>query len=43
MPLQEQTAQRKIRLILDAFASQHDKAWFEERTFLAMMRLRGME
>lgn len=43
MPLQEQTAQRKVSLILDAFASQRGKAWFEERTFLAMMRLRGME
>ena len=28
---------------MDAFQSQHTKHWFEESTFLSLMRLRGME
>jgi hypothetical protein len=28
---------------MDAFQSQRTKRWFEESTFMALMRLRGME
>jgi len=28
---------------MDAFATQRSKQWFERETFLALMRLRGME
>ncbi|HKW94436.1 MAG TPA: PIG-L deacetylase family protein [Methylomirabilota bacterium] len=35
--------QRKIDNILSSFQSQRDKRWFTEDTFLALMRLRGME
>ena len=35
--------QKKVRYLMDAFQSQHVKSWFEETTFLSLMRLRGME
>jgi len=35
--------QTKIKHILEVFQSQSDKPWFEESTFAALMRLRGME
>ena len=28
---------------MDTFPSQHGKRWFQEETFLSLMRLRGME
>jgi hypothetical protein len=28
---------------MDAFQSQHAKPWFQQDTFLSLMRLRGME
>jgi LmbE family N-acetylglucosaminyl deacetylase len=43
VPLEEETCQKKVRYIMDAFQSQHNKRWFEENTFLSLMRLRGME
>ena len=43
VPLKSTHYQRKIRLLLDQFESQRSKRWFEESTFLALMRLRGME
>jgi len=43
VPLSEEISRRKIRFIMDAFESQHSKRWFEENTFLSLMRLRGME
>jgi LmbE family N-acetylglucosaminyl deacetylase len=33
----------KVKYIMDNFQSQQSKHWFEESTFLSMMRLRGME
>ena len=42
-PLRNDVWQKKVRLIMDAFQSQHQKRWFEEETFSALMRLRGME
>ena len=41
--LSEQVADRKSKQIIDTFSSQRAKPWFEERTLLSLMRLRGME
>src|SRR5262245_39277336 len=43
VPLDRQLCQRKIRHLLDSFPSQASRAWFEEETFSALLRLRGME
>jgi LmbE family N-acetylglucosaminyl deacetylase len=43
VPLQAEVCRKKIRYIMDAFPSQHSKRWFQEDTFLSLMRLRGME
>jgi LmbE family N-acetylglucosaminyl deacetylase len=41
--LDEATARRKTELMLKHFASQREKHWFTEDTFLGLMRLRGVE
>jgi LmbE family N-acetylglucosaminyl deacetylase len=43
VPLEAELYQKKVHYIMDAFQSQHTKRWFEESTFLSLMRLRGME
>ena len=43
VPLDEETANRKVRLLIEGFASQRDRSWFSEDAFLALMRLRGIE
>ena len=43
VPLDTEQYQKKVRYIADAFQSQHAKRWFEESTFLSLLRLRGME
>ena len=43
VPLSREVCQRKVRYLLDAFQSQRSKRWFQEETFLSLMRLRGME
>jgi LmbE family N-acetylglucosaminyl deacetylase len=43
VPLDETTCQKKIQLLLQHFATQREKHWFGDETFLALMRLRGME
>jgi len=43
VPLQDEVCQTKVRYIMNAFQSQHAKPWFQESTFLSLMRLRGME
>ena len=43
VPLEAEIFERKVRYITDAFQSQRTKRWFEESTFLSLMRLRGME
>lgn len=43
VPLHKEICEKKIRYILEAFQSQHCKRWFQEETFLSLMRLRGME
>jgi len=41
--LDQSTARKKINLIMENFRSQRDKQWFDEETFLAILRLRGVE
>jgi LmbE family N-acetylglucosaminyl deacetylase len=43
VPLPSAVYQKKVHCLMQAFQSQHPKRWFEEQTFLALMRLRGME
>jgi LmbE family N-acetylglucosaminyl deacetylase len=43
VPLEAEVCQKKVRYLLEAFQSQHTKRWFEENTFLSLLRLRGME
>ena len=43
VPVEAAVGQKKVRYIMDAFQSQHTKRWFQEDTFLSLMRLRGME
>ena len=43
LPLSTGAADRKIQLLMDAFASQRSKDWFSEDTFRGLARLRGME
>jgi LmbE family N-acetylglucosaminyl deacetylase len=43
VPLEAEMCQKKVRYITKAFQSQHTKRWFEENTFLSLLRLRGME
>jgi len=43
VPLEDEVCQRKVRYITETFRSQHPKRWFTESTFLALMRLRGVE
>ncbi len=42
-PLELELSRKKARSILETFESQRAKHWFQEETFLALMRLRGME
>jgi LmbE family N-acetylglucosaminyl deacetylase len=41
--LDEPTCRRKVRGIVDAFQTQHNRHWFTEETFLSLLRLRGIE
>ncbi len=41
--LDQQAARRKAEAILQGFPSQRDRYWFTEETFLALLRLRGIE
>ena len=43
VPLEKSACSRKIQIIIDSFKSQSQKQWFDEETFLAILRLRGME
>ena len=43
VPLEPEVSQMKVRLLMECFRSQQPKAWFEESTFLSLMRIRGME
>jgi len=43
VPLPLETCQKKVGFLMDAFQTQRQKRWFEESTFMGLMRLRGME
>jgi LmbE family N-acetylglucosaminyl deacetylase len=43
VPLQQDLCQKKVQFLMEAFESQRSKRWFQEDTFLSLMRLRGME
>jgi LmbE family N-acetylglucosaminyl deacetylase len=43
VPLAQEEIQKKVHNIMDVFQSQRSKGWFQEETFLSLMRLRGME
>ena len=42
-PLTDETAKRKVELLDKCYPSQHGRDWWDEETFLALARLRGME
>jgi LmbE family N-acetylglucosaminyl deacetylase len=43
VPLNESICRNKVTHLLTYFGSQRDKRWFNEDTFLSMLRLRGIE
>lgn len=43
IPVTTEQYETKVNNILDCFASQRDKPWFTRDTFMALMRLRGVE
>ena len=43
VPLTEETVEKKLRLLREHYASQHEKHWFDDELFRGLMRLRGME
>jgi LmbE family N-acetylglucosaminyl deacetylase len=43
VPLDSQTAERKIELLMEHFGTQRSKRWFKPETFRAIMSLRAIE
>lgn len=43
VPLTSEISKKKVGYLMESFQSQRAKRWFEESTFLSLMRLRGME
>jgi LmbE family N-acetylglucosaminyl deacetylase len=43
VPISESAKAEKLKALQRYFASQDDKDWFDEETFAALLRLRGME
>ena len=43
VPLERSFVESKVQYLMEAFASQRSKHWFDASTFQALMRLRGME
>jgi LmbE family N-acetylglucosaminyl deacetylase len=43
IPLKTELCERKVDCLLQAFESQSSKPWFDRKTFLGLMRIRGME
>jgi LmbE family N-acetylglucosaminyl deacetylase len=41
--LTEEESREKCRILIENFNSQHERSWFSEELFLALMRLRGIE
>lgn len=43
VPLDRETLNQKIELLVDCYQTQRDKHWFSDETFRSLARLRGME
>jgi len=43
VPLSSGQCEQKIQYLMEVFASQQSKRWFQPETFRSLMRLRGME
>ncbi len=43
VPLDKPYVDKKIAILLECYNSQHQKHWFDRETFLALMRIRGLE
>lgn len=43
VPLGDEVCLKKVHHLMDTFQSQQTKRWFQENTFLSLLRLRGME
>ena len=43
VPLDQAICRRKVKHLLDHFKTQENKDWFMEETFMAILRLRGIE
>lgn len=43
VPVDEATLERKVDILLDCYASQRTKPWFDADTFRGLARLRGVE
>ena len=43
VPLERDEYEKKVKKLMETFGTQRSKRWFDESTFLGLMRLRGME
>jgi LmbE family N-acetylglucosaminyl deacetylase len=43
VPISVESARRKVALLNEYYPSQKERDWWDEETFLALMRIRGME
>lgn len=43
VPIESEVCKKKVQYLIEAFKSQHSRRWFDESTFLSLLRLRGME
>ncbi|WP_374101027.1 PIG-L deacetylase family protein, partial [Streptomyces phytophilus] len=42
-PLSAETAERKVRLLQEHYASQRHRPWYDREAFLGLARIRGIE
>ena len=43
LPVTREVAEKKAQVLMEAFPSQHHRQWFTRDTFLAMLRIRGIQ
>lgn len=43
VPLDSELCEKKVQYLMDTFASQRSKRWFQSDTFFSLLRLRGIE
>jgi LmbE family N-acetylglucosaminyl deacetylase len=41
--IEQEVAEKKVKVIMDCFNSQASKQWFDKETFFSLMRIRGIE